>query len=99
MRVFAHARNQVSLFDEVKEGFAALHTNFTVGYDFEWFCEFECDRFVSLFFQFSLAAHEVGCAKARSAYFQQALERLRLAPNKFYTSAMIYVWMWKEPKR
>ena len=81
MQVFAHARNQVSLFDEVKEGLAALHTNLPLATISNGFANLNAIG-LSHYFQFSLAAHEVGCAKPDPRIFQQALDRLRLAPEQ-----------------
>ncbi|WMW79433.1 HAD-IA family hydrolase [Undibacterium cyanobacteriorum] len=77
MQVFAHARNQVSLFDEVQESLAFLQQHLPLATISNGFADLKAIGLQS-HFQFSLAAHEVGCAKPDRRIFQEALDRLQL---------------------
>lgn len=81
MQVFAHARNQVEMFDDVPHALALLQQEYVLATISNGFADLQAIG-LAPHFQFSLAAHEFGCAKPDPRIFQAALERLQLPAHE-----------------
>jgi len=81
MQVFADARNQVELFDDVLPAFEALQGKVMMGTISNGFANLQAIG-LAHHFQISLAAHSFGCAKPDSRIFHSACDALNLAPQQ-----------------
>lgn len=81
MQVFAHARNQVEMFEEVPRVLELLGQDYSLATISNGFADLQAIGLAS-HFKFSLAAHEFGCAKPDPRIFQAALERLQLPAHE-----------------
>jgi FMN hydrolase / 5-amino-6-(5-phospho-D-ribitylamino)uracil phosphatase len=81
MQVFAHARNQVEIFDDVLPALAALSERVSLGAVSNGFADITAiglDRYFSV----ALAAHQFGCAKPDARIFEAACAALKLTPDE-----------------
>jgi putative hydrolase of the HAD superfamily len=81
MAVFAIARNQVALYDDVMPGLQALGQRVKLGTISNGFADLQAIGLAS-HFQVSLAAHRFGCAKPDSSIFLAACEELQFSPHE-----------------
>ena len=79
MAVFAHARNQVSLYADVEPGLTQLAQHVKLGTISNGFADLQAIG-LARHFQVSLAAHQFGCAKPDTRIFHAACAALALAP-------------------
>jgi 2-haloalkanoic acid dehalogenase type II len=79
MQVFAHARNQVQLYDDVKAGLLALHAQLPLGAVSNGFADLEVIG-LAPYFKLALSARKFGCAKPDPRIFYAACEGLGVAP-------------------
>jgi putative hydrolase of the HAD superfamily len=80
MAVFAHARNQVLLYDDVLPSLQALLTlpkGLKLGCISNGFADIQAIG-LHAHFQVNLAAHQFGCAKPDPRIFQEAAQQLNL---------------------
>lgn len=80
MQVFAAARNQVSIYDDVVPALALLREQFKLGSISNGFADLEVIG-LNQYFQVNLAAHQFGCAKPDPRIFQAACAALQVAPE------------------
>lgn len=80
MAVFAHARNQVSLYQDVQPALQALASRVVLGTVSNGFADLQSIGLAS-YFKVSIAAHSFGCAKPDARIFLAACEALQLAPQ------------------
>lgn len=81
MAVFADARNQVSLYDDVLSGLLALSEHVALGTVSNGFADLH-EIGISSHFKVSLAAHRFGCAKPDPRIFLAACSELGLPPEQ-----------------
>lgn len=81
MTVFADARNQVVLYEDVLPGLQALGQRVKLGSISNGFADLQAIGLAS-HFQVSLAAHRFGCAKPDPRIFLAACEALQLSPHE-----------------
>jgi FMN hydrolase / 5-amino-6-(5-phospho-D-ribitylamino)uracil phosphatase len=81
MAVFADARNQVALYDDVVPGLSALSERFALGTVSNGFADLHKIG-ISSHFKVSLAAHSFGCAKPDPRIFMAACAALQLLPDQ-----------------
>ncbi|CAN5897686.1 HAD family hydrolase [soil metagenome] len=81
MAVFADARNQVTLYDDVIPGLTALRERVGLGSVSNGFADLRAIG-LSDHFQVSLAAHTFGCAKPDPRIFRSACAALDLLPQQ-----------------
>ena len=79
MAVFASARNQVSLFDDVMPALTELGKHWRLGSISNGFADLE-EIGLASHFQVSLAAHRFGCAKPDARIFLAACAALEVSP-------------------
>ena len=80
MQIFAAARNQVSLYQDVVPGLTALGEHVVLGSISNGFADLEKIG-LAAHFRVSLAAHQFGCAKPDPAIFLAACATLGVAPE------------------
>ncbi len=81
MQVFAYARNQVEMFEDVAPALASLQQDYALATISNGFADLQAIG-LAPYFKFSLAAHEFGCAKPDPRIFQAAIEKLQLSPHE-----------------
>ncbi len=81
MAVFADARNQVSLYEDVLPGLSALSAHVALGTVSNGFADLHAIG-ISGHFKVSLAAHRFGCAKPDPRIFLAACHALGLPPEQ-----------------
>ena len=81
MDVFAHARNQVALYDDVRSGLQALAERFDLGTVSNGFADLQAIG-LAPFFRVSIAARQYGAAKPAAGIFHAACAELRLEPGQ-----------------
>ena len=81
MAVFAKARNQVSLFDDVLGGLTDIGRHRRLGSISNGFADLS-EIGLAAHFQVSLAAHQFGCAKPDPRIFQAACTALGVVPGQ-----------------
>lgn len=81
MQIFAHARNQVSMFEDVRHTLALLRQEYALATISNGFADLQAIG-LAPHFLFSLAAHEFGCAKPDPRIFEEALERLQVPAHE-----------------
>lgn len=81
MAVFADARNQVSLYDDVLAGLSMLGEHVVLGSISNGFADLH-EIGISSYFKVSLAAHRFGCAKPDPRIFLAACSELGLLPEQ-----------------
>lgn len=81
MQIFAHARNQVEMFDDVPHALAQMQQDYALATISNGFADLQAIG-IAPYFQFSIAAHEFGCAKPDPRIFEAALERLQLPAHE-----------------
>ncbi|MBI3285869.1 MAG: HAD family hydrolase [Burkholderiales bacterium] len=81
MAVFADARNQVSLYADVRPALLALASRVALGTVSNGFADLQAIGLAS-HFQVSIAAHRFGCAKPDARIFLAACAALQLAPQQ-----------------
>lgn len=79
MQVFAKARNQVSLYDDVMPAFNVLKQHFVLGSISNGFADVPAVGLHQHFSE-SIAAHTFGCAKPDPKIFQAMAQRLNFEP-------------------
>jgi 2-haloalkanoic acid dehalogenase type II len=81
MAVFAHARNQVQLYDDVIPVLKQLNLEVSLGSISNGFADLQSIGLAS-YFKVSLAAHSFGCAKPDPRIFRAACAALDLRPQE-----------------
>lgn len=81
MAVFAHARNQVQLYEDVIPVLNELNTRVSLGSISNGFADLQAIGLAS-YFKVSLAAHSFGCAKPDPRIFTAACAALNLLPQQ-----------------
>lgn len=81
MDVFAAARNQVSLFEDVQPALQALAARVALGTVSNGFADLQAIGLAE-YFQVSIAAHRFGCAKPDPRIFHAACAALGLPPQQ-----------------
>lgn len=81
MQVFAKARNQVSIYDDVMPTLTTLADHFKLGSISNGFANLD-DIGLSGHFKVSLAAHQFGCAKPDPRIFLAACDALNVLPEQ-----------------
>lgn len=81
MQVFADARNQVELYEDVLPALALLRERLVLGSVSNGFADLQAIG-LAPHFQVSLAAHSFGCAKPDPRIFSAACAALNLAPQQ-----------------
>ena len=81
MAVFAHARNQVNLYDDVLPALTELSEHVVLGTVSNGFADLGAIG-ISAHFKVSLAAHSFGCAKPDPRIFMAACEELNVKPDQ-----------------
>jgi HAD superfamily hydrolase (TIGR01509 family) len=81
MTVFAHARNQVALYDDVLPALSELSKHVLLGSVSNGFADLHAIGIAS-HFKVSLAAHSFGCAKPDPRIFMAACNELNLKPDQ-----------------
>ena len=81
MQVFARARSEVQMFDDVKPALAALEKQWHLGSISNGFANLQ-QIGIAQHFKVSLAAHEFGCAKPDPSIFLAACQALQVAPEE-----------------
>jgi len=81
MAVFAHARNQVSLYPDVAPALGELGRRVRLGTVSNGFADLQAIG-LAPHFQVSLAAHQFGCAKPDARIFHAACDGLGLVPDE-----------------
>ena len=81
MQVFAQARNQVSLYDDVLPALQQLQADFITGSVSNGFADLNSIG-LAPYFRVSMAAHSFGCAKPDPRIFLAACEALQVAPHE-----------------
>lgn len=81
MVVFAEARNQVTLYDDVLPALSELSQHVVLGTVSNGFADLQAIGIAS-HFKVSLAAHSFGCAKPDPRIFMAACTELNLAPDQ-----------------
>lgn len=80
MQVFAHARNQVQLYEDVQPGLQALAQRLPLGTVSNGFANLEAIG-LAPHFKVSIAAYRFGCAKPDPRIFHAACEALHVDPE------------------
>ena len=81
MAVFAHARNQVTLYEDVVPALELLGGRVTLGTISNGFADLGAIG-LAAHFQVSIAAHSFGCAKPDPRIFHAACDALQLLPEQ-----------------
>ena len=81
MTVFAHARNQVAMYDDVLPALAELSKQVVLGTISNGFADLQAIG-ISAHFKVSLAAHSFGCAKPNPRIFLAACNKLNVEPDQ-----------------
>ncbi len=81
MAVFANARNQVTLYDDVIPALSQLSEHVVLGSISNGFADLQAIG-ISSYFKVSLAAHSFGCAKPDPRIFMAACTELNLTPDQ-----------------
>lgn len=81
MAVFANARNQVALYDDVMPALSQLSEQVVLGSISNGFADLQAIG-ISSYFKISLAAHSFGCAKPDPRIFMAACTALDLTPDQ-----------------
>ncbi|MFZ6863430.1 HAD family hydrolase [Undibacterium sp. Ji67W] len=81
MAVFAHARNQVSLYPDVAPALGELSLRVKLGTVSNGFADLHAIGLAGLF-EVSVAAHQFGCAKPDARIFHAACDGLGLTPDE-----------------
>jgi 2-haloalkanoic acid dehalogenase type II len=81
MTVFANARNQVTLYEDVLPALSELSQHVVLGTISNGFADLKAIG-ISAHFKVSLAAHSFGCAKPDPRIFMEACTKLNLTPGQ-----------------
>lgn len=81
MEVFSHARNQVTPFDDVLPTLTRLQCNVALGSISNGVADLQAIG-IAHYFQTSVAAHRVGCAKPDAVIFHTACEAIGVSPEE-----------------
>lgn len=81
MQVFAHARNRVTLYEDVQPGLQRLGQQVRLGSISNGFADLQAIGLAG-HFEVSLAAHQFGCAKPDPRIFLAACDALDLPPEQ-----------------